>query len=53
LDTHVAVDTNFSLAHTGTDAVEALAAALEADLHRVAYADFEYIPGKHTVARRL
>jgi hypothetical protein len=53
LGADVAVDTDFALAHTSTDAVEALAAALEAGLHRVAHSDFEYVPGKHTVARRL
>jgi hypothetical protein len=49
----VAVDTNFALAHTSTDAVQALAAAFEADLRSIAHTDFEYVPGKHTFARRL
>jgi hypothetical protein len=53
LDADVAVDTNFALAHTRTDAVEALVAAFEADLRSVAHTDFEYVPGKHTFARRL
>src|SRR5262245_6152018 len=53
LDADVAVDINFALAHTSTDAVEALVAAFEADLCSVAHTDFEYVPGKHTFARRL
>src|SRR5262245_51594527 len=53
LDADVAVDTNFASAHTGTDAVEPLTAALEADLRSVAHMDSEYIPGKYTFARCL
>src|SRR5262249_445114 len=53
LDTDVALDTNFALAHAGTDAVEALAAPLEADLRNIAHTDLERIAGEQTFARRL